>query len=190
MELYIKNMVCQRCVKVVKEELQKANIPIAGIQLGIVSTASDLSDTQLEEVRNRLAQNGFELIDDKKTKLIEQVKTLIIESIHHDQTKPEHLNYSDYLARKTMHEYGYLSQLFSSVEGVTIEKYIIFQKIERVKELLFYDEMTLSEIAFAMGYSSVQHLSGQFKKVTGFTPSYFKELKEQKRNYLDGVTRR
>lgn len=188
MELYIKNMVCQRCIKVVRDELEQAGIAVHSMQLGLVHTASDLDAAVIENIRQRLAHQGFELIDDKKTRLIEQVKTLVIESIHHNQTKPEHLNYSDYLARNTHHEYGYLSQLFSSIEGVTIEKYIILQKIERVKELLFYGELTLSEIAFSMGYSSVQHLSGQFKKVTGFTPSYFKEMRHQKRKFIDGIS--
>lgn len=180
-------MVCQRCINVVRDEMETLGIETEGIQLGLVHTKQALSADMLTQLKQRLAKNGFELIDDKKTRLIEQVKTLIIESIHHGQTKPEHLNYSDYLAQKTLHDYGYLSQLFSSVEGITIEKYVILQKVERVKELLFYNEMTLSEIAFALGYSSVQHLSGQFKKVTGFTPSYFKELRQQKRSFIDEV---
>lgn len=187
MELHIKNMVCQRCIKVVREGLEQAGVAVSSIQLGVVHTTTELDANTLDVVRTQLAHQGFELIDDKKTRLIEQVKTLIIESVHHNQTKPGHLNYSDYLARNTAHEYGYLSQLFSSVEGITIEKYIILQKIERVKELLFYGELTLSEIAYSMGYSSVQHLSGQFKKVTGFTPSYFKEMRQQKRKFIDGI---
>lgn len=187
MELYVKNMVCQRCIKVVREGLQQLGVPVAEVQLGLVRTQQELPTEKLAEVREQLAHNGFELIDDKRTRLIEQTKTLIIESIHHNQAKPEHLNYSDYLAQNTQSEYGYLSQLFSSVEGITIERYVILQKIERVKELLFYGEKTLSEISYALGYSSVQHLSGQFKKVTGLTPSQFKEMRQQKRNFIDHI---
>ena len=180
-------MVCNRCIKVVKEEFTKLDLTIEEIELGKVSVASQLSSNKIEAVRKVLDENGFELIDDKKSKLIDRIKTIIIEKIHYSETGFESVNASDYLAKKLGHDYSYLSNLFSSVEGLTIEKYIINQKIEKVKELLVYDELSLNEISFQLGYSSVQHLSNQFKKVTGLTPSHFKKLKENKRKPLDEV---
>jgi len=187
-KLYIKNMVCGRCIKVVREELQKLGIEYNSVQLGEVELAAPLSPELMEKLRNILLENGFELIDDSKTKLIEEIKTLVIKSIY-ESSKPEEINYSDYLSKATGKPYTALSSLFSSVENTTIEKFIIAQKIERAKELLVYGELTLSEIAFSLGYSSSQHLSNQFKKITGFTPSYFKELKEQKRQFIDQIAR-
>lgn len=185
--LHIKNMVCPRCIKVVREELEKLNITVNQIELGKVSTPSILSEEQIKTVKVVLEENGFELIDDKKSKLIESIKTLIIEKIHHSNVAFESINSSDYISDKLGYDYSYLSNLFSSVEGITIEKYIINQKIEKVKELLVYDELTLNEISYQLGYSSVQHLSNQFKKVIGLTPSHFKKLKENKRKPLDNV---
>lgn len=186
-KLYIKNMVCQRCIKVVREELNKLGISYNSVQLGEVQPAEEITTEKLEKLRASLLENGFELIDDSRTKLIEEVKTLIIRSIY-ESNKPSEINYSDYLSKATGKPYTFLSSLFSSVENTTIEKFIIAQKIERTKELLVYGELTLSEIAYLLGYSSSQHLSGQFKKITGFTPSYFKELKEQKRHFIDKIT--
>jgi AraC family transcriptional regulator len=185
--LYVKNMVCDRCIRIVKEELEKIGLDVRSIRLGeVVIAANDMPD--MVRIRNVLEKNGFELIDDKKVKIIEQIKTLIINLVHHGNSgKSPAINYSAYIAQEVGHEYHYLSGLFSSIENTTIEKYLILQKIERVKELLVYNEMTLSEIAYQMGYSSVQHLSNQFKKVTGFTPSYFKTIKENKRIPLDKV---
>lgn len=186
--LHIKNMVCPRCIKVVNEEFEKLNIPIQKIELGKVVTTETVSESQTILIRQTLIENGFELIDDKKGKLIDSIKTLIIEKIHHSKELEETLNISDYLLERINYDYSYLSRLFSSVEGITIEKYIISQKIEKVKELLVYDELTLNEISYLLGYSSVQHLSKQFKKITGLTPSHFKKLKENKRKPLDSVT--
>lgn len=187
-KLYIKNMVCGRCIKVVSDELQKLGIEYNSVQLGEVELAAPLSPELMEKLRNILLENGFELIDDSRTKLIEEIKTLVIKSIY-ESSKPEEINYSDYLSKATGKPYTALSSLFSSVENTTIEKFIITQKIERAKELLVYGELTLSEIAYSLGYSSSQHLSNQFKKITGFTPSYFKELKEQKRQFIDQIAR-
>ena len=187
-KLYIKNMVCGRCIKVVREELQKLGIEFNSISLGEVELPYALSADTVNKLRNTLLENGFELIDDSKTKLIEEIKTLVIKSIY-ESSKPEEINYSDYLSKATGKPYTALSSLFSSVENTTIEKFIIAQKIERAKELLVYGELTLSEIAYSLGYSSSQHLSNQFKKITGFTPSYFKELKEQKRQFIDQIAR-
>jgi AraC-like DNA-binding protein len=134
-----------------------------------------------------LEENGFELIDDKKARAIEKVKNAVVEYIHQGEDQPIHVNFSELIEERVGLDYNYLSSLFSSLESMTIERYIILQRIERVKELLVYNELTLSEIAWKNGYSSVQHLSNQFKKVTGLTPSYFKKLKENKRRALDEV---
>ena len=171
---------------VVKNELERLGFEPLNVTLGEVEIDKDLTETQIEDLDNHLKTFGFELIDDKKSRLIGQIKTSIIEIIHqHDSALDSNL--SDYLSHKLLHDYSYLSNLFSEVEGTTIEKYFIAQKIEKVKELLVYDELSLSEIAFQMNYSSVGYLSNQFKKVTGLTPSYFKNIKENKRKPLDEV---
>lgn len=186
-QLHIKNMVCNRCIKVVKDEFEKLDLKIETIELGKVCISSQLNEAKLSEIREMLDENGFELIDDKKSKLIDRIKTLVINMIHYQKEVSVSINSSDFISREIGYDYSYLSNLFSSVEGITIEKYIINQKIEKVKELLFYNELTLNEIAIQLGYSSVQHLSNQFKKITGFTPSHFKKLKENKRKPLDEV---
>jgi AraC-like DNA-binding protein len=186
MHLYIRNMVCNRCILVVKNELEKLGYDPVQVQLGEVELKENLSGNELSAFKNRLDELGFELIDDSKSKLIEKMKLIVIQLVHHGEGKL-HQNYSEYIASKLNKEYNYLSHLFSEVEGTTLEKYIINQKIERVKELLVYNELTLSEIADSLGYSSVAHLSGQFRKVTGLTPSYFKQLKENKRKPLDMI---
>lgn len=185
--LHIKNMVCNRCIKVVADEFEKLDLNIEKIELGRVDVASELSLDSIEQIRKVLADNGFELIGDKKSQLIDKIKTIIIEKIHHSKRTLEAVNWSDYISIEIRKDYSYLSKLFSEVEGITIEKYIINQKIEKVKELLVYDELSLNEISYELGYSSVQHLSLQFKKATGLTPSHFKKLKENKRKPLDRV---
>ncbi|MBR8535489.1 helix-turn-helix domain-containing protein [Carboxylicivirga sediminis] len=185
--LHIKNMVCNRCIKVVKEEFDILKLPVTSIELGIVELDKELSSVDINKVKAVLSDNGFELIDDKKGQLVDSIKTLIIEKIHHSDVEGETVNSSDYLSNALGYDYSYLSKLFSSVEGLTIEKYIILQKIEKAKELLVYNELSLKEIAWKLGYSSVQHLSSQFKKITGLTPSHFKQLKDYKRKPLDRV---
>ena len=185
--LNIKNMVCNRCIKVVDEEISKLGFEIKSIELGKVVLSRIPNDNEKEKIEASLLNNGFELIDDKKSKTIAEIKTIIIEHVHYDKEKNEHTNFSDFLAKKMGYDYSYLSNLFSSVEGTTIEKYIINQKIEKVKELLVYGELTLNEISYYMGYSSVQHLSNQFKKTTGLSPSHFKKIKENKRKPIDKV---
>ena len=185
--LHIKNMVCNRCIKAVQEELAGLGYTVRNIELGEVVLKETLAAEDLENIALGLSENGFELIDDRKSMIINRIKTLIIEYIHHDREKPEHMNLSEFLARELAHDYSYLSNLFSSVEGITIEKYVIHQKVEKVKELLVYDELSLNEISFQLGYSSVQHLSNQFKKTTGLTPSHFKKIKNKKRSPLDKV---
>lgn len=184
-KLYIKNMVCHRCVIVVQQELEKLGIKPTSIRLGEVDVSETPTPEKLSEIRSALSSVGFELIDDRKSKLIEQIKTLIIDVVHR-QIKLK-TNLSDYLAEHIGKDYSHLSNLFSEVEGTTIEQYAIHQRIERVKELLVYDELTLSQIAYELGYSSVAHLSNQFKKITGLTPSHFKKIGEKKRIPIDEV---
>src|SRR5690606_19345524 len=184
--LYIKNMVCNRCIKVVKDELEKLGLEIEEIKLGEVVINGDSGPIDFNALQNVLEENGFELIDDKKARAIEKVKNTVVELIHYEGEHP-HVNFSTLIAEKVGLDYNYLSNLFSSLESMTIERYIILQRIERVKELLVYNELTLSEIAWKTGYSSVQHLSTQFKKLTGLTPSHFKQIKEDKRRGLDQV---
>lgn len=185
--LHIKNMVCNRCIKVVNDEFTKLGLHIQEIELGLVTVKETLHPQLVHTIKNVLHENGFELIDDKKSQLIDAIKTLIIEKIHHAKEPMQTINTSAFIAGKLGYDYSYLSNLFSLVEGITIEKYIIIQKIEKVKELLVYDEKSLNEISYQLGYSSVQHLSSQFKKVTGLTPSHFKKLKKNNRKPLDKV---
>lgn len=180
-------MVCGRCIRVVREELAKLGLRVGRIELGEVDLLDGLP-IDYKKVAAVLKQNGFELIEDKNAKIIEHIKLAILKMVQHDHSvSPLRVNYSDYISRELGHDYHSLSSLFSSIESVTIEQYIILQKIERVKELLKYGELTLSEIAYNMGYSSVQHLSNQFKKVTGLTPSHFKGIKESLRKPLDKI---
>ncbi len=187
--LYIKNMVCDRCKLVVGQEMEKLGLKPGKIALGEVTIEEDLSSETLKKLDEALVSVGFERIDDRKARLIENIKKTVIELIHRDDPQTRKANWSDILADRLNYEYNYLSSLFSSVEGITLEQYIIRQKIERVKELLFYDELTLSEIAHKLGYSSVAHLSGQFKKVTGLTPSELKRSREidSNRKPLDSI---
>ena len=184
--LFIKNMVCNRCIMVVQNELDKLSLDVKNIKLGEVILGKELTDEQKKNFETVLISLGFELIDDKKSRIIEKVKNIIIELVHHQGSNAKS-NLSDVLTSKLHHDYNYLSNLFSEIENTTIEKYFIAQKIEKVKELLVYDELSLSEIAFRLNYSSVAYLSNQFKKVTGLTPSYFKQIKEEKRKPLDEI---
>ncbi|GGH31998.1 hypothetical protein GCM10011418_45210 [Sphingobacterium alkalisoli] len=171
---------------VVQNEMDKYGLSVKNIKLGEVTLKKELSNDEKEIVENALIQLGFELIDDKKSRIIEQIKNVIIDLVHHQDSEIKN-NLSDVLSNKLHHDYSYLSNLFSEIESTTIEKYFIAQKIERVKELLVYNELSLSEIAFRLNYSSVAYLSNQFKKVTGLTPSHFKQIKEDKRKPLDKV---
>ncbi len=186
MKLFIKNMVCHRCIMVVRQELENLGYTVLHLTLGEAEIDRNISNEEKSIIHNRLIKMGFELFDDKKSRWITQIKSLIIDLV---QNKNSELtsNLSDYLSRHIHQDYNYLSKLFSEVEGTTIEKYFIAQKIEKVKELLVYDEMSLSEISYQLNYSSVAHLSNQFKKVTGLTPSHFKNIKAIKRKPLDKV---
>jgi len=179
-------MVCDRCIMVVQNEMDKLGIPVKHITLGEVTLENEMPGEQKEQVSRTLLPLGFELIDDRKSRIIEKIKRIIIGLIHHQNGEISN-NLSDILSRELHHDYNYLSNLFSEVEGKTIEKYFIAQKIEKVKELLVYDELSLSEIAFRLNYSSVAYLSNQFKKVTGLTPSHFRQIGRDKRKPLDKV---
>lgn len=186
MILYIKNMVCNRCIMVVRQEVEKLGLHPTAIKLGEVVLEEKLDSSKLQQLAHALEPLGFALIDDKKSQLIAQIKAIVIQWVREENTeRPQNL--SDFLASQLQHDYHHLSNLFSDVEGMTIEKYHIAQKIERVKELLVYDELSLSEIAYQLRYSSVAYLSNQFKKVTGLSPSHFKQIKEDKRKPLDEV---
>ena len=180
-------MVCDRCIMVVKQLFTDLDIEFHQIQLGQIELKKEPNTEQLEQIRSLLQQHGFELLDDKKSKIVEKIKTTIVSLIHGTEAEELNLKLSAILEEKLQTDYHYLSTLFSSVEGVTIERYTILQRIEKVKELLMYDEKSISEIAYEMGYSSVQHLSQQFKKITGLTPSHFKQLKENKSKPLDKI---
>ena len=187
--LYIKNMVCPRCIKVVKEELEKLNIEILDITLGEVKTKKSKDQLPIDKIRNVLDENGFELIDDKNSRLVENIKKEIILVIQNFRESDfENINFPKLLTDSQNKEYHYLSSLFSKTEGITIEHFIILQKIEKVKELLKYDELTLSEIAYQLGYSSVQHLSRKKKKTTGLTASEFKSNLTVQRKPIDSLT--
>ena len=184
---YIKNMVCNRCIWAVQRELKKLGLNPQKVALGEAVIEGTVDDSMHEKIDVNLQKIGFELIDDRKSRLIENIRTEVINYIHYDPEMVGNINFSDHLSQKLGYDYSYLSSLFSSVEGITIEKYIILQRIEKVKELLVYDELTLSEIAYRTGYSSVQHLSNQFRKIIGMSPSVFKRLQEKSRKPLDKV---
>ena len=188
MKVLLKNMVCDRCILVIQNVLDELKIDSVAVNLGEVDFGDRMLDlAQLEQFRDEITALGFELINDKKGRLIEGIKKHVIAFVQQSETR-ENTKLSDYLAGHLHQDYNYLSNLFSSVEGVTIERYFINQKIEKTKELLVYGELTLTEIAFRLGYSSVAHLSGQFKKVTGLTPSHFKGLRDSRqRKSIDKV---
>ena len=181
MRLFIKNMVSLRCKMVVKAELENLGLNATVIELGEVDIEEGLSDELRDSLKIALLRSGLELLEDKKSILIEKIKNIIVEMIHYSEEEPK-TNFSDYLSSKLNYDYNYLSSLFSEVKGTTIAHFIISHKIERAKELLVYDELTLTQIAEKLHYSSVAHLSNQFKKVTGLTPSFFKQMKNKRMN--------
>ncbi|SEG45472.1 AraC-type DNA-binding protein [Flavobacterium urumqiense] len=186
MKLYIKYMVSNRCKMAVKEELKKLGLHFIVVDLGEVEIMENISMIQREQLKKALLDSGLELMDDKKAMLIEKIKNVIIEMVHHS-TENIKVNFSDYLSEKMNHDYTYLSNLFSEVQGTTIEQFIISHKTERIKELIIYGELNITEIAWKMNYSSVAHLSSQFKKVTGLSPSHFKQLKDKRRNPIEEI---
>ncbi len=186
MNLYVKNMVCNRCITAVKSLLNELEFQYSSVKLGEIELQKEPTDEQVASLKERLANTGFELLDDSRKKIIEKIKTIIINQVHYDKGD-ERYNLSKLLSSELHKDYSYLSHLFSEVEGTTIEKYVINQKVEKVKELLVYNEVSLSEIAFQLGYSSVAHLSAQFKKVTGLTPTYFRNMGGIHRKTLDSI---
>ena len=186
MKLFIKYMVSTRCKMVVKEELKKIGLHFVFVDLGEIEIMEDITDEKRNLLRKGLLNSGLELMEDKKAILIEKIKNVIIEMVHYSDEIPK-VNYSDYIGEKLNHDYTYLSNIFSEVKGMTIQQFIINHKIERAKELLLYDEINLTEISYKLNYSSVAHLSNQFKKVTGLTPSHFKKLKEKRRNPIEEI---
>jgi AraC-like DNA-binding protein len=179
-------MVSLRCKMVVKEELKALGLNYFSISLGEVDLLQPIKPHERELIRAALLKSGLELMDDKKSILIEKIKDVIVEMVHYEEELPK-VNFSDYLSEKLKYSYTYLANLFSETEGTTIEHFIIVHKIERVKELIIYDELSLTEIADKLHYSSISHLSNQFKKITGLTPSFFKSLKDKKRNNLENL---
>lgn len=181
--IHIKYMVSLRCIMVVKEELKKLGIRFINVSLGEVEIFEKITQEQKEALAINLKKIGLELLDDKKSILIDKIKNEIITMIHHSESLPK-VNFSDYLSENLGYDYTYLSNIFTEVQGITIQQFIIFNKIEKVKELLLYDELNLTEISYQLDYSSVSHLSNQFKKVTGLTPSFFKHIKQQRQKNL------
>jgi AraC-like DNA-binding protein len=179
-------MVSLRCKLMVKEELKKLGLHYVILELGMVEILEDITEEQRVQLKKNLEKSGLELLDDKKSILIERIKNVIIELIHYSDDLPK-VNDSDYISEKVGYDYTYLSNIFSEVKGITIQHFIIMHKIEKVKELLIYDELTLSEIAYRLHYSSVAHLSNQFKKITGLTPTYYKQLKDRRRKNLEDL---
>ncbi len=179
-------MVSLRCKMMVKSELDKLGITCVSVDLGVVNILGDLTEEQRNTFGKNLKKSGLELLDDKRNILVEKIKSIIIEMIHYSEEVPD-VNDSDYISEKLGYDYTYLSNTFSAVKGITIQQYIIQHKIERVKELLLYDELSLTEIAYRLHYSSVAHLSNQFKKVTGLTPTYFKEMKVKRKVNLEDL---
>lgn len=179
-------MVCIRCKMVVKDELTKLGLPYTAVELGIAEVTGDIPAAQYEELKSALAKSGLNLVDDKKSILVNKIKNIIIELVHYTE-EPLTINFSEFLSLRLDHDYTYLANLFSEIQGITIEKYIIRHKIERVKELMVYNELNLTEIANLMHYSSVSHLSNQFKKMTGLTPSHFRQQGNKSRLMLDDV---
>jgi len=186
MKLHIKYMVSLRCKMLVKYELKKLGLTCISVDLGTAEVAEDITEEQREVFKRNLEAAGLELLENKKHILVEKIKNVIVDMIHYADEIPK-VNDSEYISEKLGYDYTYLSNTFSEVKGMTIQQYIIMHKIEKVKELLLYDELTLTEIAYKLHYSSVAHLSNQFKRITGLTPSYFKELKQHREKNLEDL---
>ena len=179
-------MISLRCKIMVKDELEKLGIDYLNIDLGMVQLKEKITPYKRQQLKESLIKSGLELLDDKKSILIEKIKNVIIEMIHYADELPS-VNYSDYISKKLDHDYTYLANIFSEVKGITIQQFIIIHKIEKVKELILYDELNLTEISYKLHYSSVAHLSNQFKKITGLSPSFYKQLKKKRTNNLENM---
>jgi len=179
-------MVSLRCKLLVKEELRKMGLHYAIVDLGMVEVLENISDEQQSQLKKNLKKSGLEVLDNKKSVLIEKIKNVVIEMIHYAEELPK-VNYSDYISENLGYDYTYLANIFSEVKGITIQHYIIIHKIERAKELLIYDELNLTEISYKLHYSSVAHLSNQFKKITGLTPSFYKQITVSRKLNLEDI---
>jgi len=186
LKLYIKYMVSNRCKMAVKEILKKLGLHFVVVDLGEIDIMEDISGNRLENFRIALSDGGFELMDDTKAILIERIINVIIQMVHHTEEMIK-INFSEFLSEKLSHDYNYMSKIFSEVKGITIQQFIIIHKIEKIKELLLYGELNLTEISYRLNYSSVSHLSNQFRKVTGLSPSDFKHLKSKKRSSIEDI---
>ena len=186
MKLYVKYMVSRRCKMMVQEELKKLGIGHIEVDLGVIEVLEDITPNQRNQLKENLRKSGLELLDDKRSILVEKIKTVIIDMIHNSEMELK-VTYSDYISKKLGYDYTYLANVFSEVKGFTIQQFIILNKIERVKELILYDELSLTEISYRLHYSSVAHLSNQFKKVTGLTPSFYKRIASKRRKNLEDV---
>lgn len=186
MKLYIKYMVSLRCKILVIRELEKLGLDHAMVELGMVELRTSISDEKRALIKANLLKSGLELLDDKKSILVDRIKNVIIEMVHYSDELPQ-TNYSDYISEKLGYDYTYLANTFSEVKGITIQQFIIIHKVEKVKELILYDELNLSEISYKLHYSSAAHMSNQFKKITGFTPSYYRKIKEKRKSNLENL---
>jgi AraC-like DNA-binding protein len=186
LKIYIKYMVSNRCKMLVKEELQKLGLHFIVVDLGEVEIMENMDEDQREQLKKALFDSGLELMEDKKAILIEKIINVVTQLIHHTDEPPK-TNYSDHISEKVSYDYTYLSNLFSEVKGITLQQFIINHKIERVKELILYNELNLTEISYLLHYSSVAHLSNQFKKVTGLSPTHFKQLKDKRRITIEDI---
>jgi len=186
MFIYIKHMVSLRCKMVVEQELRKLGLRYVNVDLGSIEILGNITDFQRDQLRKNLNACGLELLEDKRKIMVEKIKALIIEMVHYSHELPK-VNYSDYISEKLGYDYTYLANTFSEVKGITIQQYIILNKIERVKQLLLDDELNLTEISYKLSYSSVAHLSNQFKNVTGFAPSYYKKRKKKRIEHLEDL---
>ncbi|MDZ4824740.1 MAG: AraC family transcriptional regulator [Flavobacteriales bacterium] len=186
MQLYIKYMVSPRCKMLVKAELEKLGLNYGSVDLGMVEITEDLTPYQLQQLSENLLMSGLELLDNRRSILIEKIKNVVTEMIHYMDEQPG-VNYSFYISEKLGYDYTYLANIFSEVKGISIQQFIIIHKIERVKQLLIYDELNLTEISYKLHYSSVAHLSNQFKKITGLSPGFYKQLKRKRKEVLENV---
>lgn len=180
MKLYVRNMACLSCKVVVKEALEELKIEPVKVELGEIETRKELSNNEMQQLNNKIKKVGLELLENKQGMIIEKIRKVVVDYVYHTEEKII-TNFSDYLSEKLNYNYTYLANLFSEVEASTIEQYVIAMKIERIKELIMFEDMTLTEISYKLHYSSVAHLSSQFKKVTGLTPTHFKQLKNKRR---------
>ncbi len=186
LKLYVKYMVSNRCKIAVKEELKKLGLHYIVVDLGEIEIMESLSDIQREQLKTALLNAGFELMDSSRAILIEKIINVIIQMVHHEEEMIK-INFSEFLSKKLNHDYNYMSNIFSEVKGITIQQFIIIHKVEKIKELLLYDQLNLTEISYKLNYSSVSHLSNQFRKITGLSPSQFKNMKDRKRSPIEEI---